>query len=188
VFVSALDVLFTWLILAADGEEVNALADWIIRNHSLPGLAVFKFATVVLVLLICEVGGRRRFQTGAKLARWAVVLSGFPAVVGAAHLLRIALGHAGRWPPRCPDPADRDTGWCAERVMEADILRIVDVNVNRLREALRVIEDYARFALDDGDAAGAVKHCRHELQSMVQALGADGCWRRATSLATWDAT
>ncbi len=58
--------------------------------------------------------------------------------------------------------------------MEADILRIVDVNVNRLREALRVIEDYARFALDDGDAAGAVKHCRHELQSMVQALGADG--------------
>jgi len=95
VFVSALDVLFTWLILAADGEEVNALADWIIRNHSLPGLAVFKFATVVLVLLICEVVGRRRFQTGAKLARWAVVLSGFPAVVGAAHLLRIALGHAG---------------------------------------------------------------------------------------------
>jgi len=58
--------------------------------------------------------------------------------------------------------------------MEADILRIADVNVNRLREALRVIEDYARFALNDGNAASAVKHCRHELQSIVQALGADG--------------
>ena len=37
--------------------------------------------------------------------------------------------------------------------MDPAVLRILDVNVNRSREALRVIEDYARFALDDLDAA-----------------------------------
>jgi hypothetical protein len=92
VFASALDVLFTWRILQAHGTEVNVVADWIIQHHDLPGLAVFKFATVVLVLLICEVVGRRRYETGAKLARWAVALSAFPVVIGAAHLLRIAFG------------------------------------------------------------------------------------------------
>ena len=55
----------------------------------------------------------------------------------------------------------------------AEILRIVDVNVNRAREALRVIEDFARFVLDDADAARAVKRCRHELRVVITAAGAD---------------
>ena len=56
---------------------------------------------------------------------------------------------------------------------DTDIRRIVDVNVNRAREALRVIEDYARFVLDDAAAAGAVKRCRHELRAVLAAAGAD---------------
>ncbi len=91
VFVSALDILFTWRILRADGVEVNVLANWVIDQHDIRGLAVFKFLTVVVVILICEVVGRRQYETGAKLARWAVVLSAFPVVVGAAQLLRIAM-------------------------------------------------------------------------------------------------
>jgi len=54
-----------------------------------------------------------------------------------------------------------------------ELLRILDVNLNRTREALRVIEDYARFIRDDADAAGAVKHSRHALRDIVAALGAD---------------
>jgi len=57
--------------------------------------------------------------------------------------------------------------------LNTDLLRILDVNVNRAREALRVIEDYARFVLDDADAAGAVKRCRHTLREIVSACGAD---------------
>ena len=95
VFASALDVLFTWRILQAGGTEVNVVADWIIARHDVPGLALFKFISVVLVVLICELIGRRRFDTGAKLARWAVALSAFPVVIGAAHLLRIAMGASG---------------------------------------------------------------------------------------------
>ncbi len=57
--------------------------------------------------------------------------------------------------------------------MDAEALRILDVNLNRAREALRVIEDYARFVLDDADAAEAVKRQRHGLRQIVDAAGAD---------------
>lgn len=55
--------------------------------------------------------------------------------------------------------------------MQAEALRILDANVNRAREALRVIEDYARFALDDADAALAAKRCRHDLRRFVTEAG-----------------
>jgi len=54
-----------------------------------------------------------------------------------------------------------------------DILRILDANLNRCRETLRVIEDYARFILNDHDSAVAAKSLRHGLQQLVQLLGAD---------------
>jgi thiamine-phosphate pyrophosphorylase len=57
--------------------------------------------------------------------------------------------------------------------MDSDVLRIMDVNLNRTREALRVIEDYARFVLDDADATEAVKGCRHQVRAVIEAAGAD---------------
>lgn len=56
---------------------------------------------------------------------------------------------------------------------EADVLRIVDANVNRAREALRVVEDYARFACDDPAAAAQAKSLRHELRRLREACGAE---------------
>ena len=56
--------------------------------------------------------------------------------------------------------------------METSLLRILDANLNRAREALRVIEDYARFALDDADAATQAKRQRHLLRRIAQTLGA----------------
>jgi hypothetical protein len=95
VFLSSLDLVFTWRILGAGGTEENALADWIIDRRGLPGLVAYKFVLVVGVVLICEIVGRRRPQTGVKLARWAVVLTTFPVIVGAVHLLRMAMGLHG---------------------------------------------------------------------------------------------
>lgn len=57
--------------------------------------------------------------------------------------------------------------------VNTDALRIIDVNVNRAREALRVIEDYARFTLDDANAGKAAKCCRHDLRAIVRAVGQD---------------
>ncbi len=42
-------------------------------------------------------------------------------------------------------------------------LRILDANFNRAREALRVMEEYARFALDDAGLAAPIKELRHAL-------------------------
>ena len=49
--------------------------------------------------------------------------------------------------------------------MTGAALRILDANLNRAREALRVLEDYARFALDDAQISASVKALRHELAS-----------------------
>ncbi len=48
-----------------------------------------------------------------------------------------------------------------------EIYRILDANFNRARESLRVIEDYARFALDDGGGAATAKGLRSRLQECL---------------------
>ena len=53
-----------------------------------------------------------------------------------------------------------------------DACRIVDANANRLREALRVLEDFARFALDDDRISGRLKQCRHWLREALDRLPA----------------
>ncbi|MCP4590520.1 MAG: thiamine phosphate synthase [bacterium] len=49
--------------------------------------------------------------------------------------------------------------------------RILDANLNRAREALRVLEDYARLGLDDAALSGAAKTLRHRLASALQEAG-----------------
>ncbi len=48
--------------------------------------------------------------------------------------------------------------------------RIIDASANRAREALRVLEDLARFALDDGPLTARLKGLRHDLTSAVMSL------------------
>lgn len=43
------------------------------------------------------------------------------------------------------------------------LLRIIDAAANRAREGLRVLEDFARFALDDGELTDQFKQARHAL-------------------------
>ena len=54
--------------------------------------------------------------------------------------------------------------------MDARIARIIDANLNRAREALRVMEEYARFVLDDPGGCAAVKRLRHSLAEAVAGL------------------
>ena len=48
--------------------------------------------------------------------------------------------------------------------------RILDANANRAREALRVLEEAARFLWDDAALCGAWKQLRHDLAAALQAL------------------
>lgn len=50
------------------------------------------------------------------------------------------------------------------------VWRILDAEANRAGEALRVVEDYVRFALDDRHLAVLVKEMRHELAAAVSLL------------------
>lgn len=45
-------------------------------------------------------------------------------------------------------------------------LRIVDVNLNRAREGLRVIEEVARFILDSDELTTALRKLREKLQQL----------------------
>ena len=49
-------------------------------------------------------------------------------------------------------------------------LRILDAAANRAREGLRVVEDFVRFALDDGHITRQVKQLRHDLTSVLLRL------------------
>jgi thiamine-phosphate pyrophosphorylase len=48
-----------------------------------------------------------------------------------------------------------------------DTERILDANFNRAREALRVVEDYCRFVLDDALLCGELKQIRHDLAGLL---------------------
>ncbi|MFQ5462265.1 MAG: thiamine phosphate synthase [Phycisphaerae bacterium] len=50
-------------------------------------------------------------------------------------------------------------------------LRIIDANFNRAREALRVMEEFARFVLDDARLTQACKSLRHALTQSVSEFG-----------------
>ncbi|HYE61514.1 MAG TPA: thiamine phosphate synthase [Phycisphaerales bacterium] len=57
--------------------------------------------------------------------------------------------------------------------MADSLLRIIDANANRAREALRVMEDVARFVLNSTELSKGLKHLRHDFQGAVELLPAD---------------
>ncbi|MHC4571550.1 MAG: thiamine phosphate synthase [Planctomycetota bacterium] len=56
--------------------------------------------------------------------------------------------------------------------MERSVYRIIDANFNRAREALRVIEEFCRFALNSGSLTARAKQLRHELSACLGELDA----------------
>lgn len=77
VFTSALDVVLTLLVIYVwEGHEVNPVAAAVIAYMGFFWAIVFKFATIVLVILLCEWIGRMRDRSGFKLAWAAVMISG----------------------------------------------------------------------------------------------------------------
>lgn len=54
--------------------------------------------------------------------------------------------------------------------MERAVYRIIDANFNRGREAIRVIEEFCRFALNSSPLAARAKQLRHELSAAMGKL------------------
>jgi thiamine-phosphate pyrophosphorylase len=53
------------------------------------------------------------------------------------------------------------------------LARMIDANANRAREALRVMEDAARFGLDHPTLSAALKALRHDLHAAIEFVGVD---------------
>ncbi len=52
------------------------------------------------------------------------------------------------------------------------LYRILDANLNRAREGLRVSEEIVRFAMDSAPLQKGFKKCRHALKGALERLGA----------------
>jgi len=50
------------------------------------------------------------------------------------------------------------------------IYRVIDANLNRAREGLRVVEDFARFVMDDASLSSDIKSARHGLDKISRAV------------------
>ena len=87
VFVSVLDLMFTRVVLSFGGREINAIANHVLQRWDLPGLVLFKFTLVFLVICICEYVGRRRYRTGLYVLQWAVGLTWIPVLLSILLLL-----------------------------------------------------------------------------------------------------
>ncbi len=55
--------------------------------------------------------------------------------------------------------------------MDPAVFRILDANLNRAREGLRVVEEHARMVLNDAGLTSRIKGLRHELASVAAAIG-----------------
>jgi len=53
------------------------------------------------------------------------------------------------------------------------ILRTIDANINRVSEGLRVLEDIARFIIEDSTSSKQLKSIRHQLSKSAGALSLD---------------
>lgn len=85
-FLGALDVMLTYLILhpaafETRGMEVNLIASWVIDRFGVSGMVALKFFSVIVVVLICEFVGRRRYETARRLAEWAVAINSIPVII-----------------------------------------------------------------------------------------------------------
>ena len=68
---------------------------------------------------------------------------------------------------RCPY---RRSATIIAGAMERAVWRIIDANFNRAREAIRLVEEYCRFALNSTQLTGRARQLRHELSRAIGGL------------------
>jgi hypothetical protein len=83
---SSMDIMLTWVILVEGGSEVNPLAALVIDRWGLPGAIAFKFSLMLVVVMTCEVIGRRANRAARNLVQIAVVVSAMPVMFSLALL------------------------------------------------------------------------------------------------------
>ena len=73
----------------------------------------------------------------------------------------------------CPPNSGPQNGPTGDSTGRLDVLRIIDANANRAAEGLRVVEDFARFVLDDAHLSRLAKQIRHDLTATLADVDSD---------------
>lgn len=92
--VAVADILVTWVVLTHGGRELNTIAAWAWSASGVAGLTALKFATVVVVVLICEGLAELSEPAGRRLAQWAVILSATPIAFVVAQVIALRMAPA----------------------------------------------------------------------------------------------
>lgn len=80
---SSLDIMVTYaIVFKFGGREVNTVANHLLQQFGHWGLIGLKFATVIIVVAICEILGRKNFVLGRRVATAAIVISALPVGAG----------------------------------------------------------------------------------------------------------
>jgi len=103
IFVSALDVILTRVILFFGGKEINPIADWILAEFGRMGMSIFKFIIVAVVIVCCEIIGRRSWNVARNLAVVSILISLVPVLWSSFIILTLILDPPD--PDRLDDPA-----------------------------------------------------------------------------------
>jgi uncharacterized membrane protein len=81
VLVSSLDIMLTYLVIYVfDGYEANPVAADVIERMGFVWAIVFKFALVVLAIVLCEDVGRRDDRLGTHLSKVFIVIGAAPVL------------------------------------------------------------------------------------------------------------
>lgn len=88
VLMGFLDLIVTYaVVFHAGGSEVNHIAQRAIDLAGVWGLLALKVATMVVVIVVCEVVGRKREKLGRRLALLGVAISALPFFFALAQAL-----------------------------------------------------------------------------------------------------
>lgn len=129
--------------LAEQGFEAEAVAAEIYRRHGYEVAADGTPAPLPISAAEAELPTAERPTAAAHRPKDDAQ----PATIGTARPVMVVSADAGAW-------------------------RVLDAAANRAREALRVVEDFARFVLDDPSLTGRLKLLRHRLASALARLPA----------------
>jgi Domain of unknown function (DUF5658) len=79
---SALDIVMTALVLSIGGYEANPVAGFVIHRFGMHGALAYKFTLAVLVIVFSEIIGRTDLRKGRFVARTAIAVPTFAALLG----------------------------------------------------------------------------------------------------------
>jgi uncharacterized membrane protein len=84
ILASTLDIVTTYVIIEHyEGSEANHIANGIFQRFGWAGMVALKYATVVIVVLVCEAIALRNIRAGRRMAIVAVCIGALPVLLGA---------------------------------------------------------------------------------------------------------